>query len=275
MKKFNELVVANQTDVTEGEKIFLETHQVIMRSGNIMAEFAVSLACNLKKMRDEKLYTAAGFNSFDEYAEDAVGLKRSQAQNYIKVIERLGIDFVQSTGQNFGITKLELLSRLSDDDREQITTQVKVEDESVSELKRRIKELEQEKQDTQDDTAFESELQNEIANLQDEIRRLKDSKKVEFQQVTVVDEKSIAELAAAKNELASQEDLLKSKEEELVRIKKQLEHSGDQNLVRFKIKFEELQNLVKDVLSCLASLGDDKQTKCRQALKAVVEGLAI
>lgn len=315
MKTINQLILSDKGELIEGEKAFLETHEAIMRCGSIAIEFEIKLALNLKKMRDNKLYKVAEFATFEDYIENEVGLKRSQAYKYIKVVETFGEQFVHSSGQNLGITKLEMLARLTDEERAQINTQTKVEDVSVSELKKQIEILKQEKAEAfrqlEFDVAEESkklaeelvknqeemarkfqaeleeknkqlkaaseaspdvELQARIDELEEELEALK-SKPAEKQ--IVKDEKTVAELAAAKEQLTARDNLIKEKEQELLKAKKQLEHAGDEALLKFKFKFEEFKIFLQDLFVHLNAVSADKQEGCKKAIKTVVGGLAI
>lgn len=93
----------------------------------------------LKEMRDGKLYKELGYQNFEDYTENEVGIKHSQAYNFIKVIEAYG-ENVQSIG-HFGMTKLALLAKLDEPQREEIQQNVSVEDVSVRELKAKIDDL--------------------------------------------------------------------------------------------------------------------------------------
>lgn len=95
----------------------------------------------LKEMRDGKLYKELGYHNFEEYCETEVGLKRRQAYSYISIAENLPDNFVQSTAQKLGTQKLYLLSTLSEDDRQELTERVEVEDISTRQLKAEIDKL--------------------------------------------------------------------------------------------------------------------------------------
>ncbi|MDE7122060.1 MAG: hypothetical protein K2O42_07870 [Oscillospiraceae bacterium] len=94
----------------------------------------------LKEMRDGKLYQELGYQNFADYCENEVGIKRSQAYNYISVAEKLSENFVQSTGQ-IGVNKLALLVKLDEPEREQLRQEIDVESTSEKQLQKRIKEL--------------------------------------------------------------------------------------------------------------------------------------
>lgn len=91
----------------------------------------------LKEMRDGKLYKELGYQNFEDYTENEVGIKRRQAYGYISVAENLPSDFVHSSAQ-IGIKKLELLAKLDEPTREVLTEQVDVENVTVKELRSEI-----------------------------------------------------------------------------------------------------------------------------------------
>lgn len=106
------------TTVNESERYgqALLLHQKIMASGNIVQQALVDICRDLKTMRDEKLYKDLGFESFDSYCEDKVGLKARQAYTYISTYERLGAGTIKENAE-LGITKLSLLSSMNPVDR--------------------------------------------------------------------------------------------------------------------------------------------------------------
>lgn len=106
------------TTVNESERYgqALLLHQKIMASGNIVQQALVDICRDLKTMRDEKLYKDLGFESFDSYCEEKVGLKARQAYTYISTYERLGAGTIKENAE-LGITKLSLLSSMNPVDR--------------------------------------------------------------------------------------------------------------------------------------------------------------
>lgn len=118
-----------------------KTHAEIMNCANMAQQNLYQMALGFKKMRDEKLYKALGYSNFGEYCENETGMKRSNVYNYISVCEKLTPDFVQSIGQTVGMTKLQLLTTISDEQREEITETTDLESTTVRELKAKIEEL--------------------------------------------------------------------------------------------------------------------------------------
>lgn len=98
----------------------------------------------LKEMRDGKLYKELGYQNFEDYTENEVGIGRAHAYRYLSIAENLTEDFVSSMRQ-IGTTKLALLAKLDEPTREAVTETVDVESVTVRELRDKVKELEQNK----------------------------------------------------------------------------------------------------------------------------------
>ena len=98
----------------------------------------------LKEMHDSKLYKELGYQNFEEYTENEVGIKRLQARKYVSIAS---IENGQSTNhfEQLGTEKLYLLSRLDEPQREKVQQNVDVEAVSVRELKAEIEKLKDEK----------------------------------------------------------------------------------------------------------------------------------
>ena len=94
----------------------------------------------LKSMRDGKLYKELGFQNFDDYCDSELGFTRMQAHRFIKIAESFSNDNVTSM-LHLGSTKLFLLSKLSDDERQELTDNIDVSETSTRELEEKIKEL--------------------------------------------------------------------------------------------------------------------------------------
>ena len=91
----------------------------------------------LKEMRDGKLYKELGYQNFEDYTENEVGIKRRQAHNYILIAENMSAENVQSIAQ-IGSTKLTMLAMLDEPTREAVTETIDVESVTVKELKAQI-----------------------------------------------------------------------------------------------------------------------------------------
>ena len=99
----------------------------------------------LKEMHDSKLYKELGYSSFEQYTEEEVGIKRHQAQKYIAIAGMKNGDSSHHFEQ-LGVTKLALLAKLDEPQREEIQQAVSVGDVSVRELKDKISALTKQKE---------------------------------------------------------------------------------------------------------------------------------
>lgn len=91
----------------------------------------------LKEMRNGKLYKELGYQSFEDYCENEVGVSRFMAYKYISIAELKNVESIQQ----IGVTKLSLLAKLDEPQREELQQTTDLESTSVRELKEKIAEL--------------------------------------------------------------------------------------------------------------------------------------
>ena len=128
----------NNMVISPQYKTAVELHQKIMITAQAAQQNLYDMCLMLKQMRDEKLYKELGYPNFEEYCENEVGMKHTNAYRYISVVEN--IKNVPSMGQ-IGITKLSLLASLSEGEQEEIRQRVNVEEVTVRGLKAEIERL--------------------------------------------------------------------------------------------------------------------------------------
>ncbi len=133
----NEIITAEAVDKTY--EVAIALHERIMASGSVAASALVEMCRGLKQMRDDRLYSALGHDSFDSYCEDRAGIKARQAYNYIAVFERLGEDKLLNHA-SVGVTKLELISRLPFGERDEVLNKATEDGMSASEIKKLLEE---------------------------------------------------------------------------------------------------------------------------------------
>lgn len=146
-------------------------HRRIMADISVMAQSLAQMCKDLKQMRDSQLYREMGYDSFEAYTENEVGIKRRQAYTYIQIAEKLPEDFVQSTAQ-LGVQKLALLATVTDDQREQLTESTDLESVTVRELKAQIETLRASAKKESEQNLREQEAQQE--KISDLTRRLQE-----------------------------------------------------------------------------------------------------
>ena len=179
-----------------------ELHQKILIHAQLVAQNLWEMCSSLKEMRDSKLYYQLGYMHFDDYCQNELGIKRSQAYQYISISNKLSGDFVQSTGQ-IGVEKLALLASVSEEQREQLMEQTEVESVTVRELKEQIKGLQAEKQQLETDLSESSEVREtlEHSNLVLKHQNSEYVKKSEYekQELALKNQQLAAELEDLKN----------------------------------------------------------------------------
>lgn len=108
----------NEIMTTDHERA-VSLHRRIMTDAQIAQESLYDMCTALKEMRDGKLYREIGYDNFEEYCENEVGLKRRQVYNYIAIADKLAEDFVHSSAQ-IGVKKLALLTTITEEQRTEI-----------------------------------------------------------------------------------------------------------------------------------------------------------
>lgn len=202
----------NITEMSADTMSALSTHQKIITAEQTAANAMISLCENLKLMRDKHLYEALGFETFDTYTEQACGIKRRQAYNYISTYEKLGGTVLQSNAQ-LGITKLQLLTEVCAVDRDDFIADNDLAGMSVKEIKELVEKSKQQGEqltllgdELNDSNNAQKSLQADKQNLAEENKLLhKRIKKLESKTVEVaVQEPTQAQIeAAAKSKINS------------------------------------------------------------------------
>ena len=164
-------------------------HKQIIGYGEVIYQSLYGMCTAIKQMRDSKLYRALGYDTFEAYSDEKLGMSRAQAYSYIAIADRLSADFVQSTGQ-IGIQKLYLLAMAPEETRTEITQTVDLESTTVRELKEQIAALKEEseldrkerenaneaaqrwKNTAQSAQADNQRLEDQVQSLTDQVREL-------------------------------------------------------------------------------------------------------
>lgn len=142
---------------------------------------------DLKEIRDGRLFEELGYTVFEDYCTKEFELSYKQACKYIAVAERYpdGI----SPGR-LGISKLYLISTLSDEERSEIEEKIDIEQVSKSELEKEIKELKERNK------ALEEEKQvtfDKLAKLQKEQDNEPAKKRIEYLEGKLDEQKKLTE----------------------------------------------------------------------------------
>lgn len=238
----NEIITA---DVNSPEySAALALHQQIVTNGTIAANALLEMCRCLKQMRDDKLYTALGYDDFGVYCEDKANIKSRQAYTYIKIYEELPPAFLQSNA-NLGVTKLELLTHVNPLDRKEFMEQVNADELTVQELKAEIERLKVENCEKgeqlslfEDKTkSLEKEKRKESMRATDLEQQLKvlSEKPADPEELDKLVQKALAEdKAKHKAEISKLKDKLTKSESEKAALQEQVD--GAKNASQEKVK---------------------------------------
>ena len=180
--------------LTEKKKQAIELNEQIIFKAQLAQKNLYDMCVMLKQMRDDKLYKELGYDNFGDYCEKGVGIERTAAYKRIAIIENTKQEFVD-TYQQIGVSKLYLLSSLSESQQEEIQQNVNIEDVSVRELKAEIAKLKDDNDKIRSaKISMESDLLSVKSNNRSLRHQLDDA------------EKKIADLESRPVEVAIQED---------------------------------------------------------------------
>lgn len=157
--------------------------QQIIANGKIAASSMIEMGRDLKTVRDERLFTELGFESFEEYCEKKCGIGKRHGYNFIQIYEKFGEEKLKQL-QQLGITKLLEIAKLDDEDAEDFMQHNDVNNLSVRELSAKVEEyrnkyeqltmlLEEEKSKSAESASLESQIEELKKQLEQEVERRK------------------------------------------------------------------------------------------------------
>lgn len=221
------------SEMSETLKEAFELHLDIKKNGELAASALVEFAKGLKLMRDKRLYTELGFETFEEYVEQAVGIRQRQAYNYIQALENLGESALQSNAK-LGITKLKILSEIPRPEREDFLDNNDVEGMSTREMKEAAAKLAQVEEQLTFTTSENERLQRENAEL--------------------------------KEECADSDNMIDEQDEEIIRLKKELKEAQER-----PVETAVREPSPEEIAEITAKAVKDEQSRAAKELKAKVD----
>lgn len=259
------LTVKPLEEINEKQKAAQELHTRIMCSGQLAASSLVEFCKLLKDMRDSKLYLELGYDSFDTYAEGAVGIKQRQAYSYISTYESLGSTVLQSNA-NLGITKLALLAQVNPIEREEFTAQNDMAEMSVRELKEAVAKLNA----AEEQISF---LQKSNESLSDEAERIKSENIEEQSRLQCEINRLNEEISKLEKQTpsASDEDIKKAVDAAVKKEKQSASKKLNEVEQKHKKELEEVkESAADDAKKQIAEL-EEKKRKAEEKLAEVMK----
>jgi chromosome segregation ATPase len=135
---FDQLMLADNNGLTFEQQQFKDLHERICYNAKKSAEHLIEMALGIREMRDSKRYKAAGFEDFEDYTVNALGIKERQAYNYISVIEKLPEEFIRAHA-TIGVTKLALLTSVTEEERKEILEKIDLDTAKTTEINAAVK----------------------------------------------------------------------------------------------------------------------------------------
>ena len=260
-----------------------EVHARIMANGQVLQNTLLEICKDLKTMRDEKLYSNLGYSTFEDYAENACGIKQRQAYSYISTYEKLGEKLINDM-ENVGITKLALISEISSYERDEFINQTDIENSTVKELKAKVEEFKKQTEQLTlqleeyknapaseaDSTAADktTELENQIKQLKqtaaDKEKQLKQKYEQKVKNAVADEAKKVESLKSENEELKTK---LKTVDEKLNQAVSKAKAAGaDSDVAALKVYFDTLQSNAKRCFEYLSKIkAKDSATASRLA----------
>ena len=254
-------------------------------SAQLAQQSLYDMCTAIKEMRDSKLYKELGYQNFEDYCEQEVGIKHSQAYRFISVAEKFDVNSFPSMGK-IGMTKLSLLAELDEPTRAEIIENTDLENTTVRELKGRIKDLEQQAGNAQAIadklTKSENKAWGEVSKLQTDSEMQKDKiaqleqqiKELESRPIEVIanDSDEVRRLKLAMEKLnadIAKEDARKDMEDKQFRDQLREEYEAALHKVQVEHE-EELQGLRESLAQAKANSAAPAEDKEKQDFKALL-----
>lgn len=264
-------------------------HRRICANAQAAQESLYEMCKSLKEMRDGKLYKELGYSTFEEYSNNEVGFSKKQSYQYIAIAEKFGENVTPGL-RNIGVSKLYLLSTLSEEERAEVVENNDIKSISKRELESKIADLKKandrlmDKVDEAEKKAENSRKSEESAcgklsilrtdlemqqqrtkQLEDEKETLQSKvKELESRPIEVAVEKDTAALEALKKENDERISALKSSHTaELEKLKIEYEDK----LKNIPVKKEEIVD-TKEVFKAYLSNAVDASKRLLQFINA-------
>lgn len=243
-------------------------HQRILTNGKIVQSALLDMCKDLKHMRDEGLYQELGYDTFEDYSEQACGIKQRQAYSYISAYEKLGEGYMQENA-SLGITKLELISQISSYEREEFLEKNDVEELSTRELKKQVEEfknqIEQLTFNFESASKENAELTQQLKDIQDNMVDSTITAEIDTESIKDAVSKAVEE---AKAETADEINKLKNQLKEQQAKVKAAEDSKKAEIKKATAEANEKANKKIDKLLKEKSDADEKLKEALKSAKA-------
>lgn len=272
----------NQIPQTAKERAALLDSRIKANS-QIAAESLVAVGRDLKAMRDEKLYSELGYESFEDYCNVKAHISLRGAYNFIKAYETYGDQLADI--QYLGITKLVAMTALEPEERLELIESGTAEGLSTRELEKKIEEMQ--KKCDQLTLELEAAENKESKPSETETLLIKQNKELfnELEALKSVQNKQEKSDSQEKERLKDEIEVLKKQNKDLSNIyakeaeknaalqasaKKQVIPDTQKERVRFYC--EECLRSFNSAIEAFKKVEDEEaKTKCKNAVSTMVK----
>lgn len=203
------LTVTDGGELTLEQRQFVDLHKQICYNAQATAESFVNFVRNVRTMKEERRYLAAGFDTFEVYAENALGIKQRQAYNYVSIAEKLPESFLKGNA-SLGVTKLALLTSIDDGEREELMKRVNLKEASTREINAEIRAITAERDEAEKQlsivTQEKAAVEKENVQISEEwTAAVNENKRLRAEKAAI--QKELDETKAQKSQVVYQPDL--------------------------------------------------------------------
>lgn len=245
-------------------------HRKIIINAQAAQESLFEVCKGLKEMKEKELYKELGYENINDYCDAELGMTERNVRRYISVAEMVE-NGRTPVSANIGITKLYLLSTLSEEDREEVTKTTDLKAASKRDLEEKIKALKQNNED----------IKSQLNAAGDKLIEAERKERKAFEQLSVVKtdsemlSKKVVELQAEIKKLESRPvEVAVEKDEE---TEKQLAEK-EQALTKLSSELEETREKLRDEQAAakndIKKALDEQLAKHKQQVEALEKKLA-
>lgn len=234
----------NKNEISKSYSKALELHNKILVSAQLAQNSLWDMCTALKEMRDGKLYKELGYQNFEDYCGAEFNMSRANASKYISILENIKD---VSPVKHLGVSKLYLLSTLSESEQQEIIDNNDMDSITRKELEAQVRKLKEENEE------LEKAVDNSDFNLnlaKTQIKHLEEEKQA---CLTTIDEQAAA---IKEYEFRPIEVAVAEPSEDVLALKKKikdLEHNTEQKLTEQANAYEQ------KLAEAQQADGDDKQ----------------
>lgn len=253
----------------------------------------------------------AGHGDWAKWCEENLNYSQRKAERFMKIYSEYGDEnspYLKSTTlSNLSISKALSLLDIPKEDVEEFAEKHDINELSTRQLEEEIRKLKEEKEEAENVAKSANscigKLESEIENLKnsgvdpEELRKIEEKFEKEKEKnrnlkerleaekekrQKVVDEALAGEKEKLSEEIQAKADAEVEKikrenkklEEKIEKISKRAKKSANENLLVFKIKTEQLQDIYRQCTACIGAESDpETQTKMKNALNVVMDSL--